>query len=79
MLSWILSIAGLIAPYFIVKHREVIIEITGKFGWAERYLGMGGSYTVVVLFAVFLFFFSLLYITGFSDIMFSWMKPYVGK
>lgn len=77
MLSWLLSFFGLIAPYFMVKYREQIIEMTGKFSWAERYLGNGGSYNVIVLFAIFLFFFSLLYITGYSHVLFSWITPYV--
>ncbi len=76
-MSFILSLIGLIAPYFLVKYRDKIIEITGKFGWAEKYLGQGGSYTAVVLFAIFLFLFSLLYITGNEGILFSWITPYV--
>lgn len=75
MLEWILSLAGLIAPYFMVRYREQIIEITGKFEWAERYLGQGGSYNAVILFALLLFFFSLLVITGNQSILVDWIHP----
>lgn len=76
-MSFLLSLFGLIAPYFIVKHRDKIVEMTGTFGWAEKYLGTGGTYTAIVIFAIFLFIFSLLYITGNESALFGWMTPYV--
>jgi len=72
-MSFFLSLLGLIAPYFLVKYREKVIDLTGRFDWAEKYLGQGGSYSAVVLFSIFLFFFSLLYITGNEDVLFGWI------
>ncbi len=59
---WLLASGGL--TFLMIKWRKQIIEFTGKWGWAERFLGMGGSYTAVVLIAMILFVIVLLSVTG---------------
>lgn len=61
---------GIILSYLMIRYRKQIVDWTGKFGWAEQYLGMGGTYNAMVLFAIILFLFSILYMTGNTDFVF---------
>jgi len=47
----------------ILKYTEPIVRMVGKMGWAERYLGMGGTYTAWKLIAILLIIGSLVYLT----------------
>lgn len=47
----------------ILKYTEAIVRFIGKMGWAENRLGMGGTYTVWKLIAIFLMLGSLIYLT----------------
>ncbi|MEI7511773.1 MAG: hypothetical protein WCJ84_06475 [Candidatus Peregrinibacteria bacterium] len=55
-------ILGIALAYVMIKYREIIIDFSGKFDWAEKYLG--NSYNAVILFAIFIFFFSLTFLFG---------------
>jgi hypothetical protein len=48
----------------IMKFRRPIKEFIGNIGFAEKYLGMGGTNTFIVLLAMLLFIGSLMYATG---------------
>jgi len=48
----------------ILKYTEPIVRMVGKMDWAERYLGMGGTYTAWKLMAVALIVGSLIYLTS---------------
>ena len=47
----------------ILKYTEHLVRLIGKMSWAERYLGMGGTYTAWKIIAILLIFGSLVYIT----------------
>jgi len=47
----------------ILKYTERIVRTVGKMGWAERRLGMGGTYTVWKLIGILLIVGSLVYVT----------------
>lgn len=65
MLSNIIwGIIGILLAFAMVRWRKQIIQFTGSWGWAERFLGPGGSYSGVVLVAIILFIFSLLKLAG---------------
>ncbi len=64
------GLVGILLSYFIVRYRKNIVEWTGKFAWAERYLGMGGTYTVLIFLSIGVFMFSILYMTGNMDFVF---------
>ena len=64
-------IQGLLAigvAYIFLKYRAQIVEITGKFEWAEKYFGQGGTYRFVVALGIFFFIWGLGSITGTTDI-----------
>ena len=48
----------------ILKYTELIVRTVGKMDWAERRLGMGGTYTVWKLIAILLIVGSLVYLTS---------------
>jgi hypothetical protein len=68
MLGGILAIVG---AFLLVKYREKIVGLTGKFAWAEKYLGSGGTYNFMVILAIFLFFWGVAKITGTTDVLLS--------
>ena len=66
MLKGLLAIA---ASFFLIKYRERVVAFTGKFAWAEQYLGMGGTYNLMVIIAVVLFLWGVASITGTTDVL----------
>ena len=58
---------GVILSFLLVKYRRYIIDFTGDWGWAERFLGRGSSPTALVLIAIFFFFLSISLMTGHLD------------
>ena len=44
----------------ILKYRRTVKSWTGNFVWAEQYLGRGGTYGVIIVFAIWLIFVGLL-------------------
>ena len=67
MRNFFLGILGIFLAFVMIKYRQKIIHFTGKWVWAEKYLGTGGSYSAVVLLAIVIFFVSLLVLTGNFD------------
>jgi len=62
------GIVGTLLSFALVKYRRYIVDFTGPWGWAERFLGRGSSPTALVLMAIFLFFLSISLMTGHLDI-----------
>ncbi len=76
-MQFIYAILGMGLSYVIVKYREQIVEMTGKFSWAEKYLGRGGTYNAYVLLGVIVFAISFLFLIGEEAILFGNAKKYV--
>ncbi len=51
----------------LVKYRERVQSFTGTIGFAEQYLGVGGTFTFYILVGIGAMFFSILYLTGTFD------------
>jgi len=64
------GLIGILLSYVLIRYRKHIVDWTGKFAWAERYLGMGGTYNAMILLAVGVFLFSILYMSGSIDFVF---------
>lgn len=56
------GIIGTVGAYLLIRYRFQIQETFGTFTWAERYLG--STEFAIVSFAIFLFIWSILYMTG---------------
>ena len=65
------GILAIVASFFLIKYRERIVGVTGKFQWAEKYLGMGGTYRFFVILGVFSFLWGVASITGTTDVLLS--------
>ena len=61
MIKGILAIG---AAFVFIKYREKIVEMTGKFAWAEKYLGSGGTYNLMVILGIIFFFWGIASMTG---------------
>jgi len=66
----ILGLIGLVLSILLIVYRTPIKHFIGNIGWAERRLGPGGTYTVLLLFALFVFIFSLMYMTDSFSLIF---------
>jgi len=58
------ALLGFPASFLIIIYRQKIKDFTGNIGFAEKYLGMGGTYTLILLIGLGLFIVTLLYVTG---------------
>ena len=65
------GILAIIGAFFLIRYRERVVATTGKFAWAEKYLGTGGTYRVMVILAVIFFFWGVATITGTTDFLLS--------
>ncbi len=63
----LLSILGIISGLLIIKYREPIYRFTGKFGFAEKYFGSGGTLSFYLIFGSFLVILSIVYGSGFLE------------
>ena len=70
-----LSFIGIVASFLLVKYRERMGEITGEAEWMRKF---GGVYNVIVITAIFIFFWSLAALTGTTNIFLkpiTWILP----
>ncbi len=64
------GLVGIVLSFLLIVYRVKINHFIGGIGWAERKLGPGGSYTLLVLIAILGFIFSLMYMTNSFDLIF---------
>ncbi len=65
---WLLIATGIIGPFFMIKYREMVGDFIGEAEWMKK---VGGVYTVVIIVAVFLFFWTIAEVTGTTGVLFS--------
>lgn len=58
------GLLGMILGMLIIIFRPQIKNFTGSIGFAERYLGVGGTWTFLALLGGLVFMFSLMWATG---------------
>ena len=58
------ALIGFPLSFLIIIYRAKIKMFTGDIGFAEKYLGSGGTYSLFVLIGVATFLITLMYITG---------------
>lgn len=62
------GLLGIIASVGLVIKREAVGDLFGEAEWMQK---VGGVYNVVIACAIFIFFWSLAYMTGTLDVLFS--------
>jgi hypothetical protein len=63
-MQYLIGLLGIITGLLLIKYRAKVREFTGLIGFAEKYLGSGGTYTFYLLLGAALIFLSVLYATG---------------
>lgn len=66
----LIGFIGIILAFLLLVFRERVVRFTGYIQWAENHLGSGGTYSLMVLIAIFFFFMSLMYMTNSFDLLF---------
>ncbi len=65
-MKYFLSVIGIILSYLIIRYRESLGDTFGERDWMKYF---GGIYGVLVILAVFIFFWSIATITGTTDLL----------
>lgn len=63
----LIFILGTGVSYVFIAYRKQIHDFTGDFSFAEKYLGIGGTFTFFVLLAIFVFVITVMYVFGTLD------------
>jgi hypothetical protein len=63
----LLGLLGIIIGLLLIKYREPIYRFSGKFGFAEKYFGSGGTLSFYLVFGSFLVVISIVYASGFLE------------
>jgi len=69
------GLIGFPLSFLIIIYRVKVKDFTGSIGFAERYFGSGGTYTLILLLGLAIFIITLLYVT---DTLQSFMKTVFG-
>ena len=75
----ILSIIGIVASILLIKYRERMGDMIGDAYWMRH---IGGVYNLIIIAAVFIFFWSVAELTGTTDILLEplkWLVPWGGS
>lgn len=56
----------------LIKYRRNVKSWTGNWMWAEKYIGNGGTYAVLILTGLFMIFLWVLYPFGWMDVITGW-------
>ena len=67
MKKFIILIMCSLVSFLMLKYRGQVKQFTGDIDFAEKYLGSGGTNTLIVIVAVMLFIGALMYVTGTLD------------
>lgn len=62
--SFIVGIIGILIGFAILKYREPIRDFLGNIGFAEEYLGQGGTWTFISAMGILVPVLSVLYMFG---------------
>jgi len=64
----IIGILGMVGSFFLLRYREQVGDLIGEADWMHA---VGGVYNLVILLAIFFFFFSVAYLTGTTSLLLS--------
>jgi len=58
------GLIGFPSAFLLIIYRANIKQFSGDIGFAEKWFGSGGTYTLYILLGVFIFIITLMYVTG---------------
>ena len=80
MSKFLVLVIGSVIAFLILRYRRPLKEFTGDIGFAEKYLGSGGTNTFIVLLGVAVFILSLMYSLGtLQSILDAFAGPFFGR
>jgi uncharacterized membrane protein YdfJ with MMPL/SSD domain len=68
---YLLIAAGLVGPFVLIRYRETVGDSLGEAEWMRK---VGGVHNVVVIAALFIFFWTLAELTGTTGVLFAPLK-----
>jgi hypothetical protein len=74
-MSILLGLAGIVCSIFMLKYRERLGDLVGEAEWMNK---VGGVYSLIIIIALLLFFWSVAVMTGTTDIFLTpilWLLP----
>lgn len=75
----LIGLIGIPLGIIIIRYRVNIKNWTGDIGWAEKYLGVGGTWTVIVAFGILVSFGSLMWMMGtLQELFIKYLGPFFG-
>jgi hypothetical protein len=75
-MRWIVGLLFSVLGFLLIVYREKVKGQTGDIGFAEQYLGSGGTYTFYLLLGVVMFVAGLMWATGSIQ---QWFLENLGK
>ncbi len=66
----VLGLLGCVLSILLIVYRVPIRGFIGQINWAEQKLGPGGTYSLLVIIGIVMFFFSLVYMTDSFGLLF---------
>ncbi len=66
-MSTIFSILGIIGAFYLIRYRQQVGDMMGEAEWMRK---VGGVYNVLILVAIFIFFWCIAELTGTSHLFF---------
>ena len=64
---YLLIATGFIAPFFMMRYREMVGDLIGEAEWMKK---VGGVYNLVIIVAVIIFLWTLAEVTGTTSVIF---------
>jgi hypothetical protein len=76
-MRFIIGLIGICIGLLTIKYRLKVRETVGTIGFAEKYFGMGGTYTFIVLASSLLVVLSVMFMTGqLQAILINFLGPF---
>lgn len=79
MSRFLVAIIGIPGGFLLMIYRYQIKQFFGNIGFAEQYLGPGGTYTFFIILGIVISFLSLMFALGtFQDLFHGFLGPFFG-
>lgn len=78
--KYITFLIFLLGGFALLRYTRQTKQLTGSWGWAEQYLGPGGTYTAIKIFGLLSIILAFAYLTGhLQQILFWVLGPMLGS
>lgn len=64
MSRYVIGLLAMVGGFLMLVYRSKVKDLVGDIGFAEKYIGVGGTWTFLILLGIGFFIFGLMWITG---------------